>query len=75
MSVDIKNLAACIFEARRFLKKAETALRDLEEEDRTMSLDAMDPKRYWHDGRLTAAARRSSMDLTRTLAALRDYRR
>lgn len=72
MSVDIKNLEECIAEAKRFIGKAISCRHDLESKAAFRKTGA---KGYWPDTRLTAAVRRSSMDLTRALAALRDYRR
>lgn len=60
MPVDIKNLEQSIFEAQRFLKRAKLCLNDFK--------DIKDC-----DSKYTAAVRRASMDLTRSLADLRRY--
>ena len=58
MPIDRKHLEECIFEARRFVKRAEACL-------------VVMGKYGVSDTRVSAAAKRSSMDLTRALARLR----
>ena len=55
----IERVEEAISEARRFIPKAEKALKLLKK------------KKYWFMSKETAACRRSSMDLTRSLAELR----
>lgn len=55
MSMTKKNINKAIFEAKRFIEKAEAALN----------------AEGWYGGKYNAAALRSSMDLTRALADLR----
>ena len=68
MPVNISTLQACILEAERFLKKAKTALQI--HKDEVVMYKGAD-KHTYGDGPANAAARRSSMDLTRALAVLR----
>ena len=48
-----------IFEAQRFIKAAEVAIEKISEEE------------YFYGGKESAAARRASMDLTRSLVKIR----
>lgn len=75
MAVDIKNLEICIKEAERFLGRAKECLYEQAGLKAQVDHNGAIIDREWPDTRLTAAVRRSSMDLTRALAALRDYRR
>ena len=58
MAVDIKELEVALVEVERFKARAETALKLIKADRRC-------------HGKKTAAVRRSSMDLTRSLAELR----
>ncbi len=59
-----EKLFAAMFEARRFLKKAETAMKRFN-----------DDKYAEFGSKETGAAKRASMDLTRALAELRKVNR
>lgn len=69
MPVDIKYIDECIFEARRFMDKAVACRTNLAMANGTVH--ETPENKVWPDKRLTAAVRRSSMDLTRALADLR----
>lgn len=56
--MEIENVVEAIHEARRFIGKAKKVLKGME-----------NSRYFW--GKETAACRRSSMDLTRSLAELR----
>jgi hypothetical protein len=75
MSVDIKNLKACIAKAKRFLTRANECLEDIHECTKKREALKPDWSGPWPDLTKCSSVRRSSMDLTRALAALRDYRR
>jgi hypothetical protein len=70
MPVDISNLESCIQEAERFVLRAKATLQAHKDE---ASLYKNDDKHTYGNGPQNAAVRRSSMDLTRALAALRKY--
>jgi hypothetical protein len=62
MPVDEKNLMECIKWARLFMERADVCLKDLRSNEQPYA-----------DTRLTAAVRRTSMDLTRALSKLRKH--
>lgn len=55
----IEKVEEAIYEARRFIDKA------------NLARQLMETKKYWFMSKETAACRRASMDLTRSLAELR----
>lgn len=56
----IKEFMDAVYEARRFIKRAEAAVEAIDAENGS-----------WGAGKQIAAAKRSSMDLTRSLVAIR----
>ena len=70
MPVNILNLEVCIEEAERFLLRAKAALKTHQDE---VALYKNNDKHTYGAGPQNAAVRRSSMDLTIALAALRKY--
>jgi hypothetical protein len=71
MSITIATLETCIEEAERFLVRAEEALKV--HKDEVVLYKGAD-KHTYGDGPKNAAVRRSSMDLSRSLAELRRWR-
>ncbi len=57
--MEIEKVEEAIYEARRFIKKAELAV------------ERVGSSKYFYCSKETAACRRSSMDLTRSLAELK----
>jgi hypothetical protein len=70
MPVDIANLETCIQEAQRFLARAKVALK-IHKGERVFYKN--DDVHTYGNGAANAAVRRSSMDLTKSLAYLRKY--
>ena len=60
MPVTIEKLNKAVSEAKRFLKKADSAIKRIKSEDE-----------YFYCSKETGAVRRSSMDLSRELTELR----
>ncbi|KKL93359.1 hypothetical protein LCGC14_1875450 [marine sediment metagenome] len=57
--MEIEKVEEAIYEARRFIDKA------------NLALQRVGDSKYFYYGKETAACRRASMDLTRSLAELR----